>query len=310
MDKETIIDKCRKLMALANDRGATPAEAQAAMGLAAKLLAKHSLSMADIATGSYGEPFAEESVVVPYIRAPRWVVHLALAICAPLDCRALCMNLLPGHPRNPSRRTMSEIHFLGRKSDAMVAAYMFDWLHALLPRAAKGQTPPGGPTNRAIVVARIKTDGLERFFKDRYPGITDRVVKGPKEIDMDGVMAGFRYGRRLPLKKGLGVAQEVCGESQTFSHRADRAPGGGSGRVRRASRPEAPGLLDGRGGHHGGGDILMPSLFDKLRLWFHERILGHEIRFTWDSRDQWPHLCWCATCRKAIWDFWKGNGRR
>ena len=48
-DKESIIDKLRKLLALGDtSRGATEAEAQAAMAKAHELLAAHNLTMADI----------------------------------------------------------------------------------------------------------------------------------------------------------------------------------------------------------------------------------------------------------------------
>jgi len=48
MEKEKVVDKLRKLFALANDRGATEAEAQSAMAKAQELLAAHKLSMSDV----------------------------------------------------------------------------------------------------------------------------------------------------------------------------------------------------------------------------------------------------------------------
>ena len=54
MEKQ-IIEKLRKLLALANDRAATEAEAQAAMGKVQQLLAAHKLSMSDLETSDNEE---------------------------------------------------------------------------------------------------------------------------------------------------------------------------------------------------------------------------------------------------------------
>lgn len=55
-----IIERIRKLLALANDRGATEAEAVVAMSKAHDLLAEHNLTMASVG----GRKVAEESVLI------------------------------------------------------------------------------------------------------------------------------------------------------------------------------------------------------------------------------------------------------
>ena len=264
--RESVIAKCKKLLALARDKGASVPEAESASALMAALLAKHSLSMADLETGTYGEGFAEQKVQVPYTAVPRWVVHLSTSIAAPLDITVMCGRTLDG----------SSVLFLGRTSDAEVAAYFFDWLHGLLPRAAATQRPPTrfparwreaflmaaaetigrrmeaekrqamreaeaaaaqsaeAPSgtadagakfdlplfeqqvqNRVAAIVRVKTAGMDRWIAHRFPRqARPRKVKMPDDFDVDGFFAGLRYGRDLPLKKGIGVAQACHGEAQ------------------------------------------------------------------------------------------------
>ena len=136
-ERETILERCRKLLALAKDKAASPAEAEAAAALMASLLTRHSLSLADVEKGTYGEGFEAADVVLPYRKLPRWVANLACRVSGPLDCRVLSHHVL-----RPGRPLALAASFVGRVSDAQVAAYLFAWLHGLLPKAAAAHRVP------------------------------------------------------------------------------------------------------------------------------------------------------------------------
>lgn len=116
MTEERIINRIRKMLALANDLAATEHERDTALSMAHKLLAKYNLDLEaikdkpkepriDFSSPCYGEP---------------WVRQVSAAIADLFFCRYYY-----GARVTP---TQIEHHFVGKESNAVTAAVMADWI--------------------------------------------------------------------------------------------------------------------------------------------------------------------------------------
>jgi hypothetical protein len=113
LDKTPIIDKIRKLLALANS--CNEHEAALAAAHVQRLLAAHNLAMADITAAT--RPDKAERVETPVARSlPKWVRHLSAGVSGAFDCQAI---------HHPAHGTLS---FIGVGADVQVAAYTFAYL--------------------------------------------------------------------------------------------------------------------------------------------------------------------------------------
>ncbi len=113
MKTTPIIDKIKKLLALANS--SNEFEAALAAAHAQRLLSEHNLGMADIEPSPKPEK-ADKVEVKATKTLPKWVRHLSAGVCNAFDCQAI---------HNPATGIMT---FIGVGSDAQVAAYTFAYL--------------------------------------------------------------------------------------------------------------------------------------------------------------------------------------
>lgn len=128
-EQERILDRVRKMLALANDKGATEGERDTALAMAHKLLAKHQLDLEDV------DARARER------DDPR--VHFAMEGWGMLWCRQVrqtvaklfMVKYIQGRKINATRM---EHHFVGREAAATTAAYMADYIiRGLIRETAK-----------------------------------------------------------------------------------------------------------------------------------------------------------------------------
>jgi hypothetical protein len=113
LDKTPIIDKIKKLLALANS--CNEHEAALAAAHAQRLLAAHNLAMADITAS--GRPQQADRIETDVARSlPKWTRHLSAGVSSAFDCQAI------HHP------AAGKLTFIGVGADVQVAAYTFTYL--------------------------------------------------------------------------------------------------------------------------------------------------------------------------------------
>jgi hypothetical protein len=127
MDKDTILQRAAKLLALAANKGATYAEAENALTRAQALLARHALTAEDVA--AYTADLAAENVaetpIDAFTRNVQWRNDLARMIAGHFRCRLLRRTAwTPGSRNRPKIRDRTLL-FVGTPTDASLAAAVY-----------------------------------------------------------------------------------------------------------------------------------------------------------------------------------------
>lgn len=117
MTEQRIIDRIRKMLALANDLAASENERETALRMAYNLLAKYNLDLADIHDKTREEPRINNANVC--FGMP-WVRRVSRSIAELFFCRHYV-----GEKINSTQITH---HFVGKESNAITAAVMADWI--------------------------------------------------------------------------------------------------------------------------------------------------------------------------------------
>ena len=113
MDNSPVIEKIKKLLALANS--ANEHEAALAAGHAQRLLSEHNLAMADIEAAH--KPDKADKVETAVSKTlPKWLRHLSAGVSTAFDCQAI------HHPAT------GKMTFIGVGADVQIAAYTFTYL--------------------------------------------------------------------------------------------------------------------------------------------------------------------------------------
>ncbi|MEI7816253.1 MAG: DUF2786 domain-containing protein [Desulfuromonadales bacterium] len=113
MEQQPIIEKIKKLLALANS--SNEHEAALAASHAQRLLSEHNLAMADIeATHKPDKADKVETSVSKTL--PKWIRHLSCGVSTAFDCQAI------HHPAT------GKMTFIGVGADVQIAAYTFTYL--------------------------------------------------------------------------------------------------------------------------------------------------------------------------------------
>jgi hypothetical protein len=113
MDNAPIIEKIKKLLALANS--SNEHEAALAATHAQRLLSEHNLAMADI-EASHRPDKADKVETAVSKTLPKWMRHLSAGVSNAFDCQAV------HHP------TAGKMTFIGVGADVQIAAYTFAYL--------------------------------------------------------------------------------------------------------------------------------------------------------------------------------------
>jgi len=137
-----VLERIKKMLALANDPGATEGERETALRMAYNLLAKHNLSMGDIPKDGVQEPREQDEVT---ISADKWARHVASAVGKLFFCKYFFYRTASaGRDRHC---------FVGRASNVATATYMAEYLIKAIKReASKRYTSPTSPNGRSFCV--------------------------------------------------------------------------------------------------------------------------------------------------------------
>lgn len=125
--EEKILERVRKMLAIANDSAATEAERDLALKMAHDLLAKHELDMSDVS-----EAEREKDDPRGHFMNTGWNAQYAKTIRNAMSKLFRC-HYYHGRKINGTR---GEHNFVGRESSATTAMYMSDWIITSLLREA------------------------------------------------------------------------------------------------------------------------------------------------------------------------------
>ena len=128
-ERAKILERIKKLMALADNKGATEAEAMAAALAAQKLIAEYDVEDWELHSKD-AEPMVEEQSDTV---SRRWRWHLAGVIAPAFRCRSFENNTW----NEETRRRDKRMGFFGYKTDARAAALTFNMLYRIGNRLAR-----------------------------------------------------------------------------------------------------------------------------------------------------------------------------
>ncbi|QHC91317.1 hypothetical protein PchlR47_24440 [Pseudomonas chlororaphis] len=219
MDKQKVLSKVAKLMALANSQGASPNEVETALRQARNLMKRYNLEHIEVEAHSVDEV----SVVTNTRRAPRNWLHSLAATCAKaFDCSHLAyFNPVSGW----------SFKFLGKGISPELAAYTYSMLHHQLVAARRehvaqqkrcklktkrhrGQLFAEGWLNAvSFKVAQFAgciddaTQGeIKAYLELHHPQLTTQTIEPlvAKGHDTGSMIAGWSQGEKATLHRGVG----------------------------------------------------------------------------------------------------------
>lgn len=224
MEVGKIVDRVKKMLALANDAGATEGERDNALRMSYNLLAKYNLSMADLPEDGVQEVREQQTVT---ISADRWARSVANSVAELFFCRYFFQRT------GVSGKEMH--HFVGKQSNCITAMQMTEYLIKSIKRQAtahhKSATSPQGrsfcvgaaSSIRQRVTSMLKDDSestpgdalvlvnlhkSEASANDKWlvqNDITPKVEKARahKALDRGAYNGGRSYGNTVSLNTQL-----------------------------------------------------------------------------------------------------------
>lgn len=178
LDKTLIIDKIKKLLALANS--CNEHEAALAASHAQRLLAAHNLAMADITAAE--RPDKADKVETSVARSlPKWIRHLSAAVSSAFDCQAI------HHPAT------GKMTFIGVGADVQVAAYTFTYLDRTVRKLCSGYLKQHVGTK---IAGRQRELLRHSYYLGAVSTITRRLQDQKKQTPITP-------GALVPVKEGL-----------------------------------------------------------------------------------------------------------
>lgn len=178
MDKTPVIDKIKKLLALANS--CNEHEAALAAAHAQRLLAAHNLAMADISAAD--RPGKADRIETDVARSlPKWVRHLSAGVSSAFDCQAI------HHPAT------GKMTFIGVGADVQVAAYTFTYLDRTVRKLCAGYLKQ----NAGITIAGRQRELMRHSY---YLGAVSTITR---QLQEQKNQTPVTPGALVPVKEGL-----------------------------------------------------------------------------------------------------------
>jgi hypothetical protein len=229
MTEQRIIDRIRKMLALANDLAASENEREVALRMAYNLLAKYNLELEDVQHKAKEEPRINNSNVC--FGMP-WVRLVSRSIAELFFCHHYV-----GEKINSTQITH---HFIGKESNAITAAVMADWITKSILKECRArykynlsadsrsfasgaaerlyeriqemrkeaEQANSGGDGKSLVLAsvyRTEADANTRFLAEQ--GIKLRTLKGRStSYGANAYGAGREFGNTINLNRQVGQA--------------------------------------------------------------------------------------------------------
>lgn len=169
-DHEKILDKIRKLKALANpDQNTSENEIASALKIARKLMLEHGINEAETTVqiqdeelgGSFVSPLGTKNRQI-------WLITLAFAIDTYFDCKHL---LNTKYYSNTGKTIELSFIFYGPREQAEIASYCFTSVYNQVWALSNAYDPPSSPFYRPKAFSRIAKreyrEGLSKGLLDR-----------------------------------------------------------------------------------------------------------------------------------------------
>lgn len=189
-DNEKVIDKIKKLLAIANDSAATEGERDNALRMAHKLLVKHNLDMKDLHKHGINEPRLKADSETFQMK---WCIVIASSMAKLFMCKMFLAGKI--------NATKGRYSFVGLESNATTAVLMTEYVIAsILKEARKRYKHNLSPESRAF------GHGAANKIESRVNEMVDNVQQ---EIGT-GIVVRSMYQNEFDLnmefvKKELGV---------------------------------------------------------------------------------------------------------
>ena len=123
-NKDKIVDRIRKLLAMAADVS-SPEEAAIAARRASSLMAKHNIDEADVMLKEgLDDRIGEKNASDSYARVPAWYAKLIVPVAHLFDCEARYEYVYSAKHKCEERQAQ----FLGMDDDVLIASYVLDYL--------------------------------------------------------------------------------------------------------------------------------------------------------------------------------------
>ena len=195
MEANPIIEKIRKLLALANS--SNEHEAALAAAHAQRLLSEHNLAMADIE--SEQKPQSADKVEAQVSKVlPKWVRHLIYGVCITFDCQAI------HHPAT------GKMTFIGVGADVQIAAYTFAYLDKTVRRLCSGYM-------KVHVSGDVSSRHRELKRQSYYLGAVSTIISRLRE---QKAVTPTTPGALVPVKEALiRKAMSEIGPTRTVRNR-------------------------------------------------------------------------------------------
>ncbi len=195
MDNSPVIEKIKKLLALANS--SNEHEAALAAGHAQRLLSEHNLAMADI-EASHRPDKADKVETVVSKSLPKWLRHLSAGVSTAFDCQAI------HHPAT------GKLTFIGVGADVQIAAYTFSYLDLTLRKLCGGYM-------KQHVSGTLANRHRELMRHSYYLGAVSTITGRLRE---QKVQTPITTGALVPVKEGLiRQAMSEIGQVRTMHSR-------------------------------------------------------------------------------------------
>jgi hypothetical protein len=145
MNAERIIDRIKKMLALANDLAATEGERDNALRMAFSTMAKYNIDMAAVdAQGKQEDRINFENQSFSW----QWAQQINKIIGELFFCKCYMREKVNG--------TQIKYHFIGKESNAMTAAVMADWIvKSILKEGRKLYKQNTSPQTRAFATGAM-----------------------------------------------------------------------------------------------------------------------------------------------------------
>lgn len=129
MEKEKVLNRIRKLMALADpERGGTSGEVENATKMVSELMAKHNLVMSQVdAHNKEPEINVEEQTAFTFRKWSRWEIELCAAMRYLCDVEPILSKEIALRNGKPGR--VLKIKFVGERHDVAIAVEMYNILY-------------------------------------------------------------------------------------------------------------------------------------------------------------------------------------
>ncbi len=178
MEQSPIIEKIKKLLALANS--SNEHEAALAASHVQRLLSEHNLAMADIEAAH--KPDKADKVETTVAKTlPKWLRHLSAGVSTAFDCQAI------HHPAT------GKMTFIGVGADAQIAAYTFAYLDRTVRRLC-------GAYMKQNVGNTLAGRHRELMRQSYYLGAVSTITTRLREQKLQTPVT---TGALVPVKEGL-----------------------------------------------------------------------------------------------------------